>query len=133
MRRDFFALFLFLAFLSLSACTDTGQASLQQAKSGTAKVHFVVEANGSTILDRTVAVEKGSNAFDAMRESLDIKFKEFEFGPFIEEIEGSRPGAGEFWALYVDGEMASKGIKDYSIEQDIDLRWKIEPLGAYSG
>ena len=56
-----------------------------------------------------------------------------EMGMMVESIEGTAAGENEFWALYVDGEMAMTGINGITLEKDTLIEWKLEGIEAYSG
>jgi len=132
MKTASFFFALIFALLFFSACTETGLLNQPVAESGqTVKLHLVVEGKNSIVFNKEIETAKGTNAFEAMKANLEVKFTEYEFGPFIEEIEGIKPLENEFWALYVNSEMAPKGINAYSLDTDTDIRWKTEPLSSF--
>jgi len=126
-----FTALLFLLFLS--ACTETARVTQPTALGETVKLRLIVEGRDGIILDREITLEKGTNAFDAMKANADVRFVEYDFGPFIKEIEGVKPQAGEYWALYVNEEIAMQGISAYTLEEDTEIKWKIEPQQAFAG
>ena len=123
------AIFCLLAFLALAlpGCTEAIQGET------TATVHLLVENSGGIIVDRQAGVEKGANAFEVMKDELFITYQESEFGAFIEAIEGEFPGEGNYWALYVDGEMSATGISGITINEDTEIKWKIESIESFGG
>ncbi len=103
-------------------------------KEGSAAVSFKAIAGNETVLDKTVQVENGTNAFEAMQTVATIGYQDYgEMGVMIESINGVKPKENEFWGLYVDGEMAMTGISAISIEKDTTIEWKIESFEAYTG
>lgn len=97
-------------------------------------VSFKAIANGETILDETIKAEKGANAFEEMKYVANLEYQDYgAMGVMVESINGVRPRENEFWALYVDGEMAMTGINGITLEKDTLIEWKIEGIEDYSG
>jgi len=92
----------------------------------TVKVHLIIGEKNNPIFDNEIETENGANAFEIMKNNFDLKFTEYEFGVFIEEINGIKPSESEYWALYINDESASKGIADYTINEDMGINWKIQ-------
>jgi len=100
---------------------------------GQSTVLFKASAGGKIILNETSYVENGTSAFDAMQEVAAVGYQDFgEMGVMVESINETKPGEGEFWGLYVDGEMAMVGINSIVIEKDTSIEWKIETIEGYS-
>lgn len=78
---------------------------------------------------------KGENVFNAMKR-LDEKEEEFsfdfevsDFGVFITSINNFHPDVdSKFWAFYVNDEMSMVGVKDYKIEKDDLISFKLEEI-----
>jgi hypothetical protein len=97
-------------------------------------VTFKAMSGEELILNRTIEVDTGANAFDAMQTVASVGYQDFgEMGVMVESINGTKPGENEFWALYVDGEMAVTGITGITFEKDTLIEWKIEGIEDYSG
>ena len=95
---------------------------------------FKAMSGEELILNRTINVATGTNAFDAMKKVAEVGSQDFgEMGMMVESIEGTAAGENEFWALYVDGEMAMTGINGITLEKDTLIEWKLEGIEAYSG
>ncbi len=116
--------FILIAVL-FAGCTET----IQQEK--TVVLSISAEAHGETILEKQVEMPKGSNAFDAMKENSELEVQEFDFGVMVNGIEGVVAGENEYWALYINGAYAEKGIADYSIEENTQIEWKLESFEAF--
>ena len=97
-------------------------------------VTFKADYAGENILNKAVEVEQGANAFEEMTKIADVGYRDYgEMGIMVESINGKKPGQNEFWALYVDGEMAMTGISGVTFEKDTAIEWKIETIESYSG
>lgn len=133
MKKNGILLVLMLAVLFFYGCSETTTVVQPQAGTEKVKVYLIAEAGDQTILEKEIDVAKGANAFDVMKANASIKYTEYDIGPFIEEIEGVKPSPEEFWALYINDEMASQGISAYSLNEDTKIAWKIESQGSYAG
>lgn len=76
--------------------------------------------------------QKGENAFELMQKTMAVEFQNTSIGPFITSINGKKAGSDEYWALYVNGEYAQKGINQYTIEGDTMIEWKLEKVSGFS-
>lgn len=90
--------------------------------------NFVTDEAGETLLDETIEVAKGTNAFEALKTNFDVMYDEFELGAFIKGFNGTEVKEGYYLAMYVNGEYAMKGISDYVLEEDISFEFKIEAV-----
>ena len=129
----FFGLALLLLF---SGCTQTLQEqnnteSPTQEQTVTLTLKLF-NADEQLILDESLEVEPGTNAFEAMQEIAEVEYEDYgSMGAFVEGINGLRPGQGHYLALYVNGAYANKGISSHSIEKDTLIEWKIEKIESY--
>jgi len=94
-------------------------------------VAFSTSSSGNTVKTEALAL-KGENAFEIMQKSLSVEFQNSTIGPFITSINGVKAGEGEYWALYVNGEYAQKGISLYTIDSDLNIEWKLEKASGFS-
>ena len=89
--------------------------------------------NGQIVLDKVIQVEKGSNAFEAMKKADPLlEFEEFSFGVMVNGINGVSPVENSFWALYINGEMAAVGISSVLVEGNMLIEWKTEEIEPYA-
>ena len=95
------------------------------------------DASGKTFITVTRKVAKKTNAFDFLRETLNVDFatfspdlaakKPFPGGPFVNALAGVPPDSGTYWALYVNNKYSCVGIGAVTIDQkDILIEWKME-------
>ncbi|MDO8633750.1 MAG: DUF4430 domain-containing protein [archaeon] len=126
--------FLFVIFL-LAGCTQQIQQQAPQAGSqetiSQVKVSFAVNDGENNILEKTVEVEKGTIALDALREATEVKGKQYEFGFFVESIAGVEAGQSHYWAIYVDNVYAEKGIDQIVLDKDANLRFVLEEIREF--
>lgn len=130
MKKLFFGLFVLLLFFG---CAQ--QQLPQQPLSGqqgqpieNPSVSFTVVADGQTMLEKTAQVENGTSALDALKQVTEVEVQEFEFGSFVTSIAGIDAGQSSYWAFYVDGQYAEKGLSDYLIEKDTQIRLELEKI-----
>jgi len=126
---------LVLLALAFSGCTteqpNTGGGGEAAEK---ATVSFSAVVGDIHVLDSSLEVEKGTNAFEAFQQAADIGFTDYgEMGVLVESINGIAPGENEFWKLFVNGEESMVGINSISIEEDTLIEWKIDSFENYAG
>lgn len=120
------SLTLLLAMVLASGCTSQNQAN---ASGSVEKVRIVFEISANDNTERiAVIAEKGSNAFELMKQNLQVEFKDSAMGPFITGINGIKADSEHYWALHVNGAYAQKGISQYSLEKDSTIAWKLEKI-----
>jgi len=121
-----------LIFMALAPPEFAPNAAGENGLGEKSTVVFKAITGTQTILDKSIEVEKGTNAFEAMQTVAEVQFQDFgEMGVMVEAINGVSPGENEFWGLYLDGELAPMGISAISIEKDTAIEWKIETIEAY--
>ena len=89
------------------------------------------DVDGGILLEKSVVVENGTAAFDALTENVEVEFETYEIGAFITGLGGVETPEGYYLAMYVNGEYAEKGISDYTVEEDMTIEWKQEEIGAF--
>ena len=77
------------------------------------------------VVARTVA--DGSNAADVMKSLVTVKDK----GGLITSIAGVAAPKGYYWALYVNGKYATKGIGGYVVDAGILIDWRMDKIQNY--
>lgn len=124
--RQLVLLGLVLLAALLSGCTSQiGEGSQEQVNAT-----FLAVANGNTILDETIAVDKGTNAFEAMQQVADVGYEEHAGmgGVFVTSINGVSPSENQYWSLSVNGEESPVGIMRIIINEDITIEWRLAGL-----
>lgn len=125
MKPKYFPAVFFL-LLFFSGCAQQ-QFTLER---GNQSVDFSIKviANNETIVDKLVAVEKGKNALQAMKDSVEVKTQQSGFGEFVTGIAGVQADTQHYWALYVDGKYAEKGIDQYTLDEGTAVEWRLEEI-----
>lgn len=125
-------LILFSSFL-IFGCTQTVLDNSPEYVPPVYMTLKVVDENNETFYFDEVEVEPGTNAFVAMKENLGstLKYQEYDFGIFVEEIANKAAPEGHFYKLYVNGKEAELGISSYTIEENIIIEWQIVPFEKY--
>jgi len=133
-----FLLFGFALILLLSGCTQTLQEQnrtenpFQEQEKTVTFTLKLFDREGQLVLDKSLEVEPGKNAFEAMHDLVEVSYEDYgSMGTFVKGINGIVPEQGYYLALYVDSVYASKGISSYSIEKDTLIEWKIEKIESY--
>jgi len=118
---------LLLAILLLG-CTSTGQTSLPTAEKAIATIK-VIDAQGTEIVNKPISIEKGKNGLDALKEVANVEAKTYAgMGSLVIGINGLKPDAQHYWALYVNEKYADKAIDAYTIDKDITIEMKMEKI-----
>lgn len=110
----------------LLALSATGEEASQVA------VHLEIrdEITGSDLevsISRRASV--GTKGIDFMDEVVDMKSRRYPgVGVFVTSLCGVEAPKGAFWALSIDGERATKGISDLTINEPIRIRWDLVEL-----
>ena len=92
-------------------------------------VHLEIrdEVTGSDLevsIRRNVTV--GTEALDFMEGAIDMEVRRYPgVGVFVTSLCGVTAPKGTFWALSIDGERATAGISDLTIEESVHIRWAL--------
>lgn len=130
MNKNFviMAFCLALAFIAISGCVSQGQGNAAE------KVNVSFKATGpdGVILEKTVQVEKGTNAFAAMQQATAVEFTDYgEMGILIESINGVTLPETHYWKLVVDGQDSAVGISSITIDKDTNIEWYPEAIQGF--
>ena len=89
------------------------------------KVNFqlLIEANGTEIT-KSIDVNKGTNALEAMKMLADVNYSTSAFGAFINSINGISNTADSYWLFWIDRTFAEKAIDAYAINKDTVVIWR---------
>ena len=72
--------------------------------------------------------QDGKNAFELLQETANIEFKKYDFGVFVESIDGVKPDTKHFWKLYVNGKEAQVGADSIATKNGDTIEWKLEQI-----
>lgn len=74
----------------------------------------------------------GKNVFDLLLEVKNMKaqpeFKRYDFGVFVESINGTKPSEKQFWKLYVNGEEAQVAADKIETKKGDIIEWILEDI-----
>ncbi|MDA9030237.1 DUF4430 domain-containing protein [Candidatus Pseudothioglobus singularis] len=71
-------------------------------------------------------VEKGLNAYEAIKQLVVVGVKDTSYGPQIMSLGGVEAIGNTYWALYVNGSMSMVGAQDVILLDDTFIRLNIE-------
>lgn len=132
MRTRGIFLIALLAILAQSYSLQRTADGAQADNAAPPNVHVtmkVYDKSGTVFVNATREVSRHSNAFDVMREIVQVDFKTYAgLGPFVTSIAGVKPPPDQFWALYIDGTLSQLGIGNITVDNDILIEWKLTDL-----
>lgn len=77
----------------------------------------------------TVLVEEeGQIVFDLLSEQQNIEYKQYDFGVFVESINGIAGDDDHFWALYLNGELSPTGADQTVVSPQDLVEFKYEEI-----
>lgn len=71
-------------------------------------------------------VEKGLNAYEAIKQLVVVGVKDTSYGPQIMSLGGVEAIENTYWALYVNGSMSMVGAQDVILLDDTFIRLNME-------
>ena len=71
-------------------------------------------------------VEKGLNAYEAIKQLVVVGVKDTSYGPQIMSLGGVEAIGNTYWALYVNGSMSMVGAQDVILFGDTFIRLNME-------
>jgi hypothetical protein len=71
-------------------------------------------------------VEKGLNAYEAIKRLVVVGVKDTSYGPQIMSLSGVEAIGNSYWALYVNGAMSMVGAHDVILIDDTFIRLNME-------
>ncbi|MFZ5376199.1 MAG: DUF4430 domain-containing protein [Patescibacteria group bacterium] len=147
----FLVIFFLLAGFSLSACQNLQLADLSQLSSdkqqpleNTTSVSnsLVVEITGSASTQGATvsakqqatytmtATKDGQTAYELLSSSTKVESKKYDFGVFIESINGLKGDDKNFWAFKVNGEMAQQAVDKTVLKTGDVVSFEYTPIEA---
>lgn len=129
------------ASLALSGCSLNPSAlpSLNQEllSSPSSEINSDVEATDSTqVFEQSstqhqlllTAIQDGQTAFDLLQSEAQAEYKEYDFGIFIESINGTKADDQHYWAFYVNDEYAQTAVDKTVLDQGDQVLFTYETL-----
>ena len=129
--KKYFAVALLILFILANGCLQT-QTVQSNNLSETVSVELnVVGDQNQVILNQTIQVQKGTNAFDALNQNIQIEYQDYSFGKFITGINGLKADSSkEYWAFYVNNQYSSAGVQDFIIQEPVKLEFRLEKISS---
>ena len=101
-------------------------ATLADNSNETVQLSLTITSVDQINLTVVKAVEKGINAYDAIRHLVVVGVKDTSFGPQIMSLGGVEAVGNTYWALYVNGSMSMVGAHDVILSVDTFIRLNME-------
>jgi len=116
----------------LSGCTikqnidTTGDEILNQNN----KIGLEVVFDGNDIREFEFDFEEGMNALNLLDKSgLEVQMKEYDFGAFVEGIDGvGGGGENKYWIYYVNDETGQVAADQYVLDAGDEVGWSFEEM-----
>ncbi len=70
----------------------------------------------------------GENALELLQAITTVESKQYDFGVFVESINGVKPDEKHFWKLFYNGEEAQVGARDLQTKTGDVIEWKLEAI-----
>jgi hypothetical protein len=87
---------------------------------------LAVTATDRVNLTAVKMVEKGLNAYEAIKQLVVVGVKDTSYGPQIMSLGGVEAIGNTYWALYVNGSMSMLGAQDVILSDDTFIRLNME-------
>ena len=87
---------------------------------------LAVTADDRINLTAVKMVEKGMNAYEAIKQLVVVGVKDTSYGPQIMSLGGVEAIGNTYWALYVNGSMSMVGAQDVILLDDTFIRLNME-------
>ena len=87
---------------------------------------LAVTAADRVSLTAVKMVEKGLNAYEAIKQLVVVGVKDTSYGPQIMALGGVEAIGNTYWALYVNGSMSMVGAQDVILLDDTFIRLNME-------
>lgn len=122
------------AVVGLTYVVKTGQFGADTPERAVIKFNNPQIKNKEVVLNDYVRYpgKLGKNAFDLLLELDNVKappdFKRYDFGVFVESINGIKPAEGQFWKLYINGEEAQVGADQLETRKGDIVEWILEDI-----
>ena len=92
----------------------------------TVQLSMVITASDKINLTTVSQVEKGMNAYEAIKALVVVGVKDTSYGPQIMSLGGVEAVGNTYWALYVNGAMSMVGAHEVVLLEDTFIRLNME-------
>jgi hypothetical protein len=76
------------------------------------------------------ALTDGQTAFELLGSQATVAFKQYDFGVFIESINGLAGDEKHFWALYIDDEQSQVGADQLVLQKGDRIEFRYEEIST---
>jgi len=124
------SLFPDLNFPNLSALLSGSdqQAEIEQLDENLEANQAVEQLSEEQKLISLTASEDDTQAWDLLIDNHQVIYQEFDFGIFIEGIDGLKGDQENFWAIYVNDQSSLVGIMDIVLNEGDVLEFRYEAI-----
>jgi hypothetical protein len=75
-----------------------------------------------------IASEDDISAWDLLMANHEVLYQEYDFGIFIEQIDGLKGDQDSFWAIYLNDESSLVGIRDIILNEGDIIEFRYEAI-----
>lgn len=129
MKKLIIILVLLAAALSITFVLKPDVLNSPASRGGLYEVNPEIQNEKIILQDyiRYVGAE-GKTAFELLREAAEVQYKQYDFGVFVESINGVRPDEKRFWKLYLNGAEAQVGADKLQTREGDVIEWRLEEM-----
>ena len=115
-----------LTLLLIGLFSMLSSVSYADESSESVQLTLAVTAADRISLTAVKIVEKGLNAYEAIKQLVVVGVKDTSYGPQIMSMGGVEAIGNTYWALYVNGSMSMVGAQDVILMDDTFIRLNME-------
>ena len=115
-----------LTLLLIGLFSMLSSVSYADETSESVQLTLAVTAADRISLTSVKMVEKGLNAYEAIKQLVVVGVKDTSYGPQIMSLGGVEAIGNTYWALYVNGSMSMVGAQDVILLDDTFIRLNME-------
>ncbi|MDB4821476.1 DUF4430 domain-containing protein [Candidatus Pseudothioglobus singularis] len=115
-----------LTFLLMGLFSMLSSVSYADEVPESVQLTLAVTADDRINLTSVKMVEKGLNAYEAIKQLVVVGVKDTSYGPQIMSLGGVEAIGNTYWALYVNGSMSMVGAQDVILLDDTFIRLNME-------
>ena len=115
-----------LALLLIGLFSMLSSVSYADETPESVQLTLAVTAADRISLTSVKMVEKGLNAYEAIKQLVVVGVKDTSYGPQIMSLGGVEAIGNTYWALYVNGSMSMVGAQDVILLGDTFIRLNME-------
>jgi hypothetical protein len=86
------------------------------------------EANSIISSYEFTAASSGETPFSLLNDSEKVEYDEYDFGVFVTSINGQASNNDNFWAVYVNGELAQQASDQIELDVGDRVEWRWEEI-----